>query len=493
MLELPREGNHMKRMRWLALLAIFAVFAVACSAAEEAAETATDAAGDVADAAEDAVDGDDDEEAMEDDEEEAMEDDEEGDAAGDAIAVDFGVNDETIRVGLSADLSGIFAGLTTPITDAQSVYFDILNENGGIAGRDVELVILDSGYDVPTHLDNYAELSEESDDGVVMISQSTGSPHTGAIAADLADDDLIAIPLSWYSGWADQDLGSNVFELYTNYCFEGMNGVEFLAEESAAANPTLAVVSLPGEYGQDGAAGAKIAAAELGLEIVYDGEAQLAGDDFSGVVSELVAADPDIVWITSSPGILAQVFGAAAAQGLDAIWSGNSPSYNPALLGTDVGPALSASYFHSTYTALWDSNDSSGMQTLVEAMTTQRPDATYALADAYIIGWTEAIFTQAVLEQAAANGDLTRAGVVAAANQVSVDFQGLAPDQTWVGDPNDFAVRGSFIYSVDSAAATLETAITQAGGAGFTTVRDNFAGSVAQGFEFNEPCFISAG
>ena len=463
-----------------ALLVALGLGAAACGS-----DDVVDTAAAVQDEVEEVVE---DEEAMEDDEE-AMEDDE----GGDAIATDFGVDDETIRIGLSADLSGIFAGLTSPIVDAQTVYFDRLNENGGIAGRQIELVTLDSGYEVPIHLDNYAELSEESANGVVMISQSTGSPHTGAIAQDLASDDLIAVPLSWYSGWADQDFGSNVFELYTNYCFESMNGVEFLADRSEAANPTLAVVSFPGEYGQDGAAGAKIAAETLGLEIVFDGEALLAGDDFSGVVAELVAADPDIVWITSSPGVLAQVMGGAAAQGLDAIWSGNSPSYNPALLGTEVGPALDAFYFHSTYTALWDSNNSAGMSDIVSTLTERLPDSTYAVADSYIFGWTEAIFTEAVLRQAAANGDMTRAGVVAAANQVTVDFQGLAPDQSWSGDPNDFVVRGSFIYDIDAAAATLETAITSPGSAGFVLLEDNFVGSVAQGHEFNEPCFVSEG
>ena len=481
----------MKRMRWLALLAIFSLFAVACSAAEEATDTVTEAADDVAEEVtgdDDSDSGDDEEEAME-DEEEAMEDE---DGAAD-IATDFGVTEDTIRIGLSADLSGIFAGLTSPIVDAQTAYFDRLNENGGIAGRQIELVTLDSAYDVPQHLDNYAELSEESEDGVVMISQSTGSPHTGAIAADLVADDLVGVPLSWYSGWADQDFGGNVFELYTNYCFEGMNGVEFLAAQSGVAAPTLAVVSLPGEYGQDGAAGAKIAAEQLGIEIVFDGEAQLAGDDFSGVVAELVSADPDIVWITSSPGILAQVMGGAAAQGLDAIWSGNSPSYNPALLGTEVGPALDAFYFHSTYTALWDSNDSPGMVDIVSELQDRLPQGTYAVADSYIFGWTEAIFTQAVLEQAAANGDLTRAGVVAAANEVTVDFQGLAPDQSWFGDPNDFVVRGSFIYDIDASAATLETSITEPGSAGFVALEQNFVGDVAAGHEFNQPCFISEG
>ena len=482
----------MKRMKWLTLLAIFGLIAAACSAAEEAADTATGAAGDAAEAVEEAVTDDDDggDEAAE---EEPAEEAPAEEDAGDGVAFDFGVTEDTIRVGLNADLSGIFAGLVSPIVDAQQAYFDRLNENGGIDGREVELVILDTAYDVPTHLDNYAEFAEESEDGVVMISQSTGSPHTGAIAADLADDDLIAIPLSWYSGWADQEFGGNVFELYTNYCFEAMNAIEFLAGNSPADAPTAAVVTFPGEYGQDNAAGAKIAIEQLGLDLVFDGEGALAGEDFSGVVAELVAADPDIVYIASSPGVLAQVLGGAAAQGLDAIWSGSSPSYNPALLGTEVAPALDALYFHSTYGALWNANESPGMLDMVATLTERVPQGTYAVADSYVFGWTEAIFTEAVLRQASSNGDLTRAGVVAAANEVTVDFQGLAPDQTWVGAPNDFAVRGSFIYDINVADATLETSITEPGSAGFSLLAENFVGEVAAGHEFNEPCFVSEG
>ena len=491
----------MKRMRWLvAMVAVLSLFAAACSAAEDAAETATDAAGDAADAAtdaaEDVADAAEDvvEDAMDDDEDDAMDEGEDAMEEPAELATDYGVTEDAIRVGMSADLSGPFAALTSVIVDAQKAYFDRVNENGGIAGREVELVILDNAYDVPTQLDNYAELSEESEEGVVMISQSTGSPHTSAIAADLADDDLLAVPLSWYSGWVDPDFGGNVFELYTNYCFEGMNGVEFLANKSEAANPTLAVVTRPGEYGQDGAAGAKIAAEALGLEIVYDGEGAVEGDDFTPIITELVAAQPDIVWITTAPSQTAQIIGGAFAGGLtSAIWSGSSPSYNVALLDTAVGPALDAAYFHSTYTALWGANEEPGMVDMMETLTERLPTANYAQADTFIVGWTEAIFTETVLRAAAESGDMTRAGVLAAANTVSVDFQGLAPDQEWFGDPNDFAVRESYIYDVVLADATVATPITEPGSSGLVLAEGPYVGDGAASFEFNEPCFISEG
>ena len=59
--------------------------------------------------------------------------------------------------------------------------------------------------------------------------------------------------------------------------------------------------------GQDGASGAKLAAEALGLEIVYDGEGAIAGGDQTPIVTELVAAQPDIVWMTTTPTTFAKV------------------------------------------------------------------------------------------------------------------------------------------------------------------------------------------
>src|SRR5207247_5049561 len=116
-----------------------------------------------------------------------------------AVKTDFGATGAKIRVGLLADLSGPFSTLVKDITLAQQVYFDRLNKAGGIAGRQIELVIEDTKYDGPTHKQKFAAMAAKDASGVVMISQSTGSPHTAGIAKDLEADSLIAIPLSWSS------------------------------------------------------------------------------------------------------------------------------------------------------------------------------------------------------------------------------------------------------------------------------------------------------
>ena len=405
----------------------------------------------------------------------------------DEIATDIGVTDDTITIGMLADQSGAFAPLVNEIVAAQQVYWDAVNRDGGIAGRQVELLIEDNAYDVPTHLEKYAILRDQ----VAMFSQSTGSPHTSAIAQDLIDDDLIAIPLSWYSGWLDPEFGANVFETYTTYCVESMNGIEWLNVNRDVQ--TVALVSFPGEYGGDGDAGARMAAEALGLEIVYDGAGQVTppspdnpSPDWSGVAQQIVDADPDLVWTTVNPTALVSIMGAAVGQGFDGVWSGNSPSYSFKLLGTEAAEMLDQYYVASTYIVTWGT-DVPGMAEVVDEMTAAQPDI--AASDVYVLGWTEGMVTEAILTQAAMNGDMTRAGIVAAANEVTVDFNGLAPSQTWAGDPNDFLVRESYMYDVTLDQYNPISLGEGLGSTGWELLEGPYISETAANYTYDGPCY----
>jgi ABC-type branched-subunit amino acid transport system substrate-binding protein len=405
------------------------------------------------------------------------------------IATDVGVDDTTIKVGMLADLSGAFAPLVTEIVEAQRVFWDEVNADGGIAGRQIELLVEDTGYDVATHQERFEALREE----VAIFSQSTGSPHTASIAPSLVEENLIAIPLSWYSGWAFGEIGQNAFESYTNYCFESMNAIEWLHENRDVQ--TIAIISFPGEYGGDGAAGAAKAAEALGLEVVFDGtglvtppSADNPNPDQTAIISQIVEQAPDAVWGAINPTTLGAIMGGAVSQGYTGIWSGNSPTYSFKLLGTQLAPLLDQYYLASTYIVTWGS-DVPGMQEVVDAMTAARPDL--AVSDVYILGWTEGLITKAILEKAAENGDMTRAGIVAAAGEVEVDFNGLAPPQTWSGEPNDFVVRESYMYDVTLENFNPIPLGEGEGSTGWELLEGPFVGDTTAAYDFTEPCFVA--
>jgi len=411
------------------------------------------------------------------------------------IATDYGVTDDTIRVGAIADLSGPFAPLVKFIVDAQQVYWDMVNRDGGIAGRQVEFVVRDNGYQVDAHLEHYEEFTEESDNGVVMISQSTGSPMTAAIAEAAIEDNIAVIPLSWYSAWPDPDYGLNIFESTSNYCYEAINGVDFLNEHVAAqtgiAAPTMAIIGMAGDYGQDGSAGAWIAAEALGIEVVADLEGTVApGADNTGALSQLVAAGADMVWTTVSPSVLAELVGGAAAQGYIPWWSGNVPSYNPALLDTAVGPVLDSNYVLNSYILTWNTPGVPGLEKMKEELLAAMPDA--PLSDTYIQGWVEGQAAHQALVRAAANGDLTRSGVVAAFNQITVDHEGLAPNQSWGGgDPNETVIRESYSYDIVFDNYTSGATIAEGGDTGSVLLRGPWVSDITAAQVYEGACFKS--
>ena len=477
----------MKLKRLLALLMAFGLVAAACGDSDDD-DSADGGDTDTTEASDD--DGGDD--GGDDDGGDDGDDDDGGDDGGDPaeVATDFGVIDNTIRLGINGDLSGPFAALVSEIVEAQTVYWEWVNDNGGINGYMVELEILDSGYATDKGIENYEEFAQESEEGVLMISENTGSPITAAIAEDAIDDDMLLIPLSWASTWPDDDgIGANVLEKQITYCAESMNGISWLKSkvEADGLEPTLAIISQPGEYGEDGAVGAELAAEALGIEIVYNGKDQIAGDDLTAIVSQLVDSEATMVWITTTPGRLSDIFGNAVSQGFEAVWSGNGPSFSyPVHLSSDLAADFDTYYWQSGYAVPWNGNDSEGMQEMVSVMTEKRPDAN--LSDQYLTGWIEGIMVQTILEQAIANGDLTRAGVVEASRQVEIDMQGLSPNQSYGGTYDENIVRESYIYDVVADEFDLQPMSAGAGGTGLVIEEGPFVSDILADYEFGGAC-----
>lgn len=434
-----------------------------------------------------------DEEPME---EEAEPAEEEAEAVDDAVITDYGVDvdDKVIRVGLNADLSGPFAPLVAEIVEAQNVYWEVFNENGGYQGWTVETVVLDSGYQTDIGVQNYSQLAQESGDGVLMITENTGSPITNAIREDAADDNMLVIPLSWASIWPDPVLAPTILEKQTTYCVESMNGIEWLSGyvQEQGLEPSLAIVGRPGEYGEDGSAGAKIAAEQLGIPVVYDGTGATSGDDRSGVISEVVGSGATMVWTTLTPGETLDIFGNAVSQGFTGYWSGNQPSFNYLVhLPSDFAEQFDQYYFQSGYQASWATPGIPGMETVVAEMSARRPGLN--ISDVYTTGWIEGMMAETLLRAAIDDGNLTRAHMVELAQSgLEVDFDGLSAPQSWPNDYNEAVVRSSWIYDVDLTKFDIkpmsESTPESPGSTGLIPIEEDYVGSVAASYEFDGPC-----
>jgi ABC-type branched-subunit amino acid transport system substrate-binding protein len=375
-----------------------------------------------------------------------------------------------IYLGTISDLTvGPFAPLAVPITKAQAAFWNRVNKAGGIGGYeiDVSTYVKDNKYNPQTHNEVYQEIKPK----ILALAQTLGSPTTAAIIEDLVASNIVAVPASWTSEWNFQDV---ILESGANYCIESMNAIDFAKGQNAALKSVMAV-HYAGDYGDDGAAGAKYAAQKLGLTFT-DVKTDPGADKQAGAVAAILAGKPDLVILTTAPTEAATIVGGAAAQGFTGKFIGTSPTWNPALNGSAAAPALAALYLQSGPWQSWGA-DTPGHKALREALTpTPSP-----LSDGYTAGWVWSYPLKAALEKAAANKDLTRVGLLNAAKSLtSVDYEGMLPTGSgnYAGGPDKGAVRVTVISKPDKAAPT-----------GVTEVQKPTAGPTASSFQLTKTCY----
>jgi ABC-type branched-subunit amino acid transport system substrate-binding protein len=466
------------KIRWIAWLMVFGLIVAACGGTDAGsddtgADTATTEA--MTDDTEATTD---DTEATTDDTEATTDDTE---AVAGEVATDFGVDLEAgvIRVGMLSDLTGAFGPLVSAILAGYQAYVDDYNANGGLDGMQIELVVRDTGYIVDTHVQLYNEIKDD----VVMIGHSTGSPHTVAINADLQADNMLTIPLTWYSGWSDSSINAALLSHGTPYCLEAMNTIGYIKQNVNPEASTIAIAGFPADYGQDSAQGAKIAAEALGLDVVYDGEAVVvpsadAAATWTEAANGIAAANPDIVWLATNGTIYGSIFSQARDAGFaGGVWSGPSPSWSPALIAPDsaIKDDIAASFIGGTYAAGW--TDDNTFVPLFEA-------AGLPPSDYYTEGVVEAIIAISALEAAYESGDMTRAGVLAAGKSLeNVEFDGAAPSESYPGADNDRLQRVGYIFQPDPEGLASGT------NGGRTDLETAWTSVIAADYEFTGACY----
>ncbi len=416
-------------------------------------------------------------------------------AAGGEVAFDVGVTAEPcpesgnadrgcIYLGILTDESATFAAASPALVAAQRAFWAATNAAGGIGGQyDVALpddLKKDTQYNPEVFVQSYNDIAGE----VAAVAQSLGTSQSLAALPDYTRDDTVAAPMTWWSGWAfDGNDNGLVVEFGTNYCFEAMNAFDWSMQAvPAAGRPTparIGILAIPNDYGMDYAAGVKIAAAANNVEVAWESPVipvSAGGDPAQTEAVQAVLADPvDVVYLVTGPSETAAIVGGAAAQGAQNLFIGAAPSWNVGLLASAAAPAFEAGiYFQSSFVEPWaaDTPGHEKMRQTLTAAGVEDPN------DFFVSGWVSQYGLKAALEQALAAGDLTKAGIAAAARSLqSVDYEGMLDPRTFGGDPNTEFPRNSLVGAVDTAQPT-----------GIAVVQDFFVGPTAQGYDFSQAC-----
>ncbi|WP_369192960.1 ABC transporter substrate-binding protein [Streptomyces djakartensis] len=378
-----------------------------------------------------------------------------GDGA-DGVKAGPGVTDKVIRLGALTDLTGPYATLGKSIVQAQQMWADEVNADGGICGRRVEIVVKDHGYDVQKAVTAYADLSSD----VVALPQVIGSPVMAALLDDIERDKVLTFPQAWAASLLDRDA---VQVLGTTYDIDMIAAVDFLTRSKGLAKgDTIGHVYFEGDYGANALEGSRWAAKKAGLKVA--GQKIKATDtDLSAQVSALRKEGVKAVLISAGPAQTASLVGVAASRGLKVPVVTSAPGYAPQLMKTPAAPALAA-LLNVVSAAPAVSSDLPGVRKMVAAYQKKYPGS--LLDSGVLSGYNAARLMSNDLKKACEAGSLTREAVVKAhRSQSSVDV-GLGTAQNF-SDKAQPASTEAYIHKPDAkavgAAVNVEDAHTAPG------------------------------
>lgn len=210
-----------------------------------------------------------------------------------------GVTEDTIYVGNSAAVSGALAFVGQPFNDALVAYLDMVNDQGGVNGRQIEWVHYDDEFD-PAQGQQYAERLVE-DDEIFSFVGHFGTPTVGATFDYLNN---VGIPRVYYATGTTVTYDENAtdgarasFPVQPMYNLEGRILMSRAIGDYEA--DTVGVIYSNADDGAGLLEGIEEVADREGIELVSQ-QVNPDASDMSSQANSVVDANPDVVIVAAN-------------------------------------------------------------------------------------------------------------------------------------------------------------------------------------------------
>ncbi len=208
-----------------------------------------------------------------------------------ASAQTQGVTDTEVVIGSSNDLSGIFAAFGAPAVEAAQMYFDEVNANGGVHGRQIKFVVEDHGYQLPKATSAINKLVNR--DKIFAMFLQLGTPMNVASFPLLESKQIPNVfPLTMARQLIEEPIDYR-YSPGASYYEQIRYGVNYLASEKGATN--ICSMFIGTDFGKEIQAGAMDEAAALGLTYAAETTHRPDDADFVGSLTKLKEAGCEVV------------------------------------------------------------------------------------------------------------------------------------------------------------------------------------------------------
>ena len=251
-------------------------------------------------------------------------------AAGQAQAADPGVTKDKIVIGTTQPLTGPFA-VYKPISDASKAYFDYVNANGGINGRQVEFVVKDDQYaNIPQTVTATNELINQN--RVFAIFGALGTANRLAVAETLKAQRVPDVFInSGSSAFDNVRQYPNVFPYFPSYVVEAKVMAQYIKDTRDLSNLKRCLMYQEGEFGDDAGRGFKAAGMDFAAQTSFT-LAQVAQRNLRSQIATLAGAQCELVVFFGVTPATALTLGTAAQGRFAPKWMVTSVGSEPVVL-----------------------------------------------------------------------------------------------------------------------------------------------------------------
>ena len=333
---------------------------------------------------------------------------------------------DVIKWGVLIDLSGPTSDWGKNQVKGQLDAMRWVNENGGINGKELKLIVIDDGYKVPRGVAGYNRLVD-SEKVLGLYIQSTGTTMT--LLKKIVADGVATIAASFTSKFQNPEKTPFSFFVSPSYGTMGRIALKWvrMTWKDNTRKPKFCYLYPDNKYGRDILAVGKDYAQKIGVDIGPDQVINWPTKDATVQLTNMSRYNPDYAYITSTAMNGAVILKNAKALGLKTKFISNIRNFEETLITLSGGAAEGSYGVHpiAPYGA-----DVPGMKKVIESHEKWHPGEKGT--NVYVEGWVNILSVTEALKMADKAGELTPEGIRNAFEQFR-DFStgGLAPPLTF--------------------------------------------------------------
>jgi branched-chain amino acid transport system substrate-binding protein len=209
---------------------------------------------------------------------------------------------ETIKIGQTMPYSGP-ASAYGQIGETEAACFDMINDQGGINGRQIEFISLDDAYSPPKTVEQTRKLIESED--VLFTFQSLGTPTNSAVHKYYNQKEVPQLFVATgATKWGDPENYPWTMGWQPNYQTEAKIYAQYIRENLPDAK--IAILYQNDDYGKDYLGGFKEGLGDMTSQIVAELPYEVADPTVDSQIISAKASGADVFFNITTPKFAAQ-------------------------------------------------------------------------------------------------------------------------------------------------------------------------------------------